>query len=46
MKKAIYEKRGSVPHEVIRPVVFEKPVLAAGQVLLEVLAARSTLRTS
>ncbi len=39
MLKAQYERRGPVPEDVIQPVEFEPPVLAAGQVLVEVLAA-------
>ena len=39
MLKAQYEQRGPVPNESIQPVEFEKPVLADGQVLIEVLAA-------
>lgn len=39
MLKAQYERRGPVPQDVISPVEFEAPALAAGQVLLEVLAA-------
>lgn len=37
--KAQYDIRGPVPQDVIHPVAFDKPALAAGQVLLEVLAA-------
>jgi len=39
MLKALYEVRGPVPQDVIRPVEFEQPALAAGQVLVQVLAA-------
>ena len=39
MKKAVYEKRGPVPQDVIRAVEFDEPVLQKGQVLIEVLAA-------
>ncbi|MBZ2189457.1 zinc-dependent alcohol dehydrogenase family protein [Alcanivorax sp. JB21] len=37
--KAQYDIRGPVPQDVIHPVVFERPQLGAGEVLLEVLAA-------
>jgi len=37
--KAEYKERGPVPQEVIEAVSFEKPKLAEGQVLLEMLAA-------
>ena len=37
--KAMYEQRGPVPQDVIRPVSFELPVPAAGQALVAVLAA-------
>lgn len=39
MLRTVYDHRGPVPQEVVKAVPFEKPVLAAGQVLLEVLAA-------
>lgn len=39
MKKAEYAERGPVPQDVIAAVAMELPPLAAGQVLLEVLAA-------
>ncbi len=39
MLKAQYERRGPVPQDVISAVEFDAPVLAAGQVLVEVLAA-------
>ncbi|MFZ5569739.1 MAG: zinc-dependent alcohol dehydrogenase family protein [Thermodesulfobacteriota bacterium] len=39
MLKAVYDRRGPVPQDVIRPVEFDKPDLTAGQVLVEVLAA-------
>jgi len=37
--KAQYDQRGPVPQDVIRPVAFETPALAAGQALVAVLAA-------
>jgi NADPH:quinone reductase-like Zn-dependent oxidoreductase len=39
MLKAEYQTRSPVPQDVIEAVPFEKPTLAAGQVLLEMLAA-------
>ncbi|MBT2747059.1 zinc-dependent alcohol dehydrogenase family protein [Lysobacter sp. ISL-42] len=39
MKKAQYEQRGPVPQDVIQAVEFQTPPLAAGQVLIEVLAS-------
>lgn len=39
MLKAEYKTRGPVPQDVIEAVSFEKPVLAEGQVLLEMQAA-------
>lgn len=39
MKKAEYSRRGPVPQDVIEVVAFARPVLASGQVLVEVLAA-------
>lgn len=39
MKKALYEKRGPVPQDVIQVIEFDKPLLESGQVLVEVLAA-------
>ena len=39
MLKAQYESRGPVPQDVIRAVPFEAPQLAAGQALVQVLAA-------
>jgi NADPH:quinone reductase-like Zn-dependent oxidoreductase len=39
MLKAEYKTRGPVPQDVIKAVSFEKPILAEGQVLLEMLAA-------
>lgn len=39
MKRAQYERRGPVPQDVIEAVEFQTPPLAAGQVLIEVLAA-------
>jgi NADPH:quinone reductase-like Zn-dependent oxidoreductase len=39
MKKAQYAQRGPVPQEFIEAVDFELPPLAAGQVLIQVLAA-------
>lgn len=39
MKRALYERRGPVPQDVIDAVEFQTPPLAAGQVLIEVLAA-------
>jgi trans-2-enoyl-CoA reductase len=39
MLKAEYQTRSLVPQDVIEAVAFEKPVLAEGQVLLEMLAA-------
>jgi len=39
MLKAEYQTRGPVPQDVIQAVSFEKPILAEGQVLLEMLAA-------
>ncbi len=39
MQKAVYDRRGPVPQDVIRAVEFDKPILTAGQVLVEVLAA-------
>lgn len=39
MLKAEYQTRGAVPQDVIEAVPFEKPTLAEGQVLLEMLAA-------
>lgn len=37
--KAQYDQRGPVPQDVIRPLAFELPSLAAGQALVAVLAA-------
>jgi trans-2-enoyl-CoA reductase len=37
--KAMYEQRGPVPQDVIRPVSFTLPAPAAGQALVAVLAA-------
>ncbi|UXI66831.1 zinc-dependent alcohol dehydrogenase family protein [Tahibacter amnicola] len=37
--KAEYAERGPVPHAVIHPVPFDRPVLAKGQALVAVLAA-------
>lgn len=39
MKKAVYERRGPVPQDVIGAIEFETPTLQPGQVLIEVLAA-------
>lgn len=39
MLKAEYQSRGPIPQDVIAAVSFEKPQLAEGQVLLEMLAA-------
>ena len=39
MRKAEYTRRGPVPQDVIEVVAFERPPLAPGQALLEVLAA-------
>lgn len=39
MKKAQYAQRGPVPQEFIEAVDFPEPVLASGQVLIQVLAA-------
>lgn len=39
MLKALYERRGPIPQDVIAPVEFDAPTLAAGEVLIEVLAA-------
>ena len=39
MLKAQYDERGPVPQDVIRAVAFERPALAQGQALIEVLAA-------
>src|SRR5262245_2474068 len=39
MLKAQYDERGPVPQDVIRAVEFERPVLGAGQALIELLAA-------
>lgn len=39
MKKAQYSQRGPVPQDVIDVVEFDKPTLAAGQALVEVLAS-------
>ncbi len=39
MLKAEYQTRGPVPQDVIEAISFEKPILADGQVLLEMLAA-------
>lgn len=38
-KKALYEKRGPVPQDVIHPVEFELPALAAGHARIAVLAS-------
>ena len=39
MLKAEYQSRGPVPQDVIEAVPFERPALADGEVLLEMLAA-------
>lgn len=39
MLKAHYEQRGRIPQDVISAIEFDAPVLAAGQALIEVLAA-------
>jgi len=39
MLRAQYERRGPVPQDVIHAVEFEKPMLEAGQALVEVVAA-------
>ena len=39
MHRALYASRGPVPQDVIECVEFELPALAAGEVLVEMLAA-------